>query len=291
MQRYFTTFYHVDMIVDGGDRISDYLHPEWANLRFYSGTEPEAEADDGSLLRGTAFAATGPSSKAVRFAMGTARMWGVGLHPAGWARFVGAPASRYANAVLDGFADPAFAPFCSLARSLYAAAPDEAAEYARIAAHFRERMEGTECDEDRIGAIHAALVDPEVARVRDLVDRSGISQRTVERICDRAFGFRPQVLLRRQRFMRSLAQYMLDPSLKWIGAMDGHYHDQAQFVRDFHDFMGMTPRQYAALDKPIIGAIMQERARFALAAVQTLDAPDASRDPARGLIAVRDNRS
>jgi hypothetical protein len=90
------------------------------------------------------------------------------------------------------------------------------------------------------------------------------------------------VLLRRQRFMRSLAKYMLDPSLHWIGAIDGNYHDQAQFVRDFREFMGMTPRDYAALDKPIIGAIMHERARFALAAVQALDAPEASRGPAHG---------
>jgi hypothetical protein len=73
--------------------------------------------------------------------------------------------------------------------------------------------------------------------------------------------------------MRSLAQYMLDPSLKWIGALDGHYHDQAQFVRDFREFMGMTPREYAALPKPVIGAIMRERARVAGRAVQALDSP------------------
>jgi AraC-like DNA-binding protein len=276
LQRYFTTLYCVEMIVDDGGQVTDYLQPEWANLRFHSGSEPDAVSGNGSRLHGTTFAATGPSSKAVRFTMGTARLWGIGLHPAGWARFVPAPASRYANAVLDGFRDPAFAPFCSLARSLFGAEPDEAAEHDRIIAHFRERMAQTEVEEPRIGAIHAALVDPEVARVRDLVERSGVSQRTIERICDRAFGFRPQVLLRRQRFMRSLAQYLLDPSLKWIGAIDGHYHDQAQFVRDFREFMGMTPREYAALDKPIIGAIIQERARFALAAVQTLDAPHGS---------------
>jgi len=74
--------------------------------------------------------------------------------------------------------------------------------------------------------------------------------------------------------MRSLAQYMLDPSLKWIGALDGHYHDQAQFVRDFREFMGMSPREYSGRDKPVIGAIMRERARIAGQAVQALDSPD-----------------
>nr|WP_246448700.1 helix-turn-helix domain-containing protein [Novosphingobium flavum] len=119
-----------------------------------------------------------------------------------------------------------------------------------------------------------ALVDPDVLTVSDLVARVGIGQRTIERICHRAFGFSPKVLLRRQRFMRSLAQYLLDPSLKWIGALDGHYHDQAQFVRDFHQFMGMSPSAYAALDKPILSAVIKARARFVGRPVQALDTPD-----------------
>jgi hypothetical protein len=44
----------------------------------------------------------------------------------------------------------------------------------------------------------------------------------------------------------SLSQYMLAPSQKWIGALDGHYHDQAQFVREFRQFMGMTPSAYGS---------------------------------------------
>jgi methylphosphotriester-DNA--protein-cysteine methyltransferase len=157
---------------------------------------------------------------------------------------------------------------------LFFGEPDEAAELARITAHFMARADTLARDETRIQTIHAALVDPEVITVAGLVGRTGISHRTVERICDRAFGFPPKVLMRRQRFMRSLAQYMLDPSLRWIGAIDGHYHDQAQFVRDFKQFMGMTPREYAALDKPIITAIMHERARYAGAAAQALDIPN-----------------
>ena len=87
-------------------------------------------------------------------------------------------------------------------------------------------------------------------------------QRTLERICKRAFGFSPKLLLRRQRLMRSLVHFLLDPSLKWIGALDSHYHDQAQFVREFHEFMGMTPSHYAAMDHPILKEVVLERARF-----------------------------
>ena len=60
---------------------------------------------------------------------------------------------------------------------------------------------------------------------------------------------------------------------RWIDTIDRQYHDQAQFVRDFCQFMGMTPSHYAALPKPLLGAIMRERARLAGSAAQALDSP------------------
>ena len=274
LRRFFTTFYHVEWLVAGSGTVSDLLMPEWANLRFYAGSMPDAETLSGTRLSDSPFPVTGPSSKAVRFTVGSSRMWGIGLLPLGWAKFIGAPAGDFANALLDGSSHPAFAAFQPLAASLFSGVGDRQAELTRIIAHFTDRADQRAPDEQRIIAIHSALIDPETATVADLVARAGISQRTVERICRRSFGFAPKLLLRRQRFMRSISQFMLDPSLKWIGAIDGNYHDQAQFVRDCHQFLGMTPSQYAALPKPLIGAIMRERDRIAGSAVQALDGPE-----------------
>jgi AraC-like DNA-binding protein len=274
LRRCFTSFYLVEIDSPTGVILSDHLHPEWGNLRFFHGSCPVAEGANGDRIDQASFCATGPSSRAVRFTVGPARMWGVGLLPLGWARFVAQPAAELADRVVDGATHPAFAPFAQLAQGLFGPKPDPAGELARIGAHFTARATKPLAGEAQIVALHAALVDPEVASARALAERTGLSQRTVERIAARAFGFTPKLLLRRQRFMRSLAQYMLDPSLKWIGALDGHYHDQAQFVRDFRQFMGMTPREYAARPKPVVGAIMRERARIAGRAVQALDTPD-----------------
>jgi AraC-like DNA-binding protein len=282
LSRFFTTFYLAEITVPEGGRAVDHLHPEWANLRFHKGASPhdllEAENYAGQRIHQVDFAATGPSGHALRFEVGTCRIWGIGLMPLGWAKFITAPADTLADAVVDGQVDEAFAPFRPLADTLFGDEPDAEGELARISAHFIAMASAPLADEERIVAIHTALVDPDVATVAELVKRVGVSQRTVERVCARAFGFSPKLLLRRQRFMRSLSQYMLDPSLKWIGALDGHYHDQAQFVREFRDFMGMTPRQYGGLDHPILNAIMNERARMlAGAAVQALDTPDGQR--------------
>lgn len=269
----FTTFYLTEIRVAGGGRVTDWLHPEWANLRICSGDYPDSD------LAGTRYGNlpapfTGPTSTTVRFSVGTVRMWGIGLLPLGWARLVGAPARDYANRLFDSHAEPAFAPFRALVDGVFCSEPDEAAELARIEAHFQGRMHGVVPDEARIVACHRAMVDEDIATVADMAEAAGLPSHTLERLCAKYFGFPPRLLLRRQRFMRTLAQYMLDPSLHWIGAIDGHYHDQAQFVRDFHAFMGMSPSEYAAQPHPVLSAVMKARQQAAGAAVQALHLPE-----------------
>ena len=274
LRRYFTTFYRVDFDPGADAFICDALQPEWAGLRFFEQDGPEAWIDGGNRLEDARFFASGPSSRPIHFNMPKTRMWGIGLLPLGWARFVRQSASAWANVICDGYSEPMLAPFRPLADNLFGGEGEEAGELARIVAFFRTIDAPAPVDEKRIVAIHSAMVDENLTSVSQLVDRVAASQRTVERICGRHFGFSPKLLLRRQRFMRSLSQFMLDPSLKWIGAMDSHYHDQAQFVRDFREFMGVSPRAYAATPHPILTQVMQERSRAFGTPVQTLDRPD-----------------
>jgi AraC-like DNA-binding protein len=281
LRRFFTTFYLTEIDVPEGTRVTDHLHPEWANIRIFSGDLPVAEIAGEPPHSNMREIATGPTSTTIRFSIGAARSWGIGLLPLGWAKFVAVPANRLADSLLDARLEPAFARFVPLLDTLFGPEPDEPAELARIEAHFQSRLGEPLVDEARIEACHAALVDTEVWTVSDMARRAGMPPHTLERLCRRHFGFTPSLLLRRQRFMRSLAQYMLDPTLKWVGAMDGHYHDQAQFVRDFHRFMGMGPREYAALPHPILSAVMHARMAAAGAAVQALHLPQTVQEPHR----------
>lgn len=278
LRRFFTTFYYTEFALPRGETVQDSLHPEWAGLRMFDGSGAESWMAGQTPVHAT-FAVSGPTSRAIRFKISKCRFWGVGLLPLGWEQFATGPAQDCANLIGDGLAEPAFAPFVPLWQTLFDGTADEAAELARIVGFFRARSTPLCRDAARIGAIHAALVDPEIGTVSELVEMVGVGQRTVERICQRAFGFAPKLLLRRQRFMRSLSLFMLDPTLKWIGALDSHYHDQAQFVRDFHEFMGLTPREYAAQPHPVLEQFMRERARMAGAAVQTLDRPEGVAPP------------
>nr|WP_237392526.1 helix-turn-helix domain-containing protein [Aurantiacibacter rhizosphaerae] len=107
--------------------------------------------------------------------------------------------------------------------------------------------------------MHEALRDPSVGDVETLSERVGISRRTLERLASRFFGFPPKTLLRRQRFLRSLGKFTIEPGRSWSASLDGHYVDQAHFVREFRAFMEMTPSEYAQMPHPVLGNIFTKR--------------------------------
>lgn len=272
---YFTTYYLTEVKVPETEEVEDWLHPEWANVRFPQSANMRAAVGSDSLARAPDMIATGPTSLAGHFVSGPFRNWGIGIQPLGWARFCQGPAADLADRYCDGSTSAAFAAFRPLAGQLYAGAPDPAGEAARIDAFLLSLLakHPPAEDEARIRAAHAALMDHEIGSVGELAERLGMSARSLERLSLRAFGFSPKLLLRRQRFLRSLAQFMLDPSLTWISTLDWQYVDQAHFVRDFKRFMGMNPSQYAAREHPVLRAAARARAAAAGAAVQILHAP------------------
>lgn len=267
----FTTFYRMRLFVPEGELLSDLMPPEWASIRFFCGSLPEARLGE-SLLTETRVAAVGPSSLAARFSIGATDMWGIGFLPLGWARYFDTDAHALANHAFDGEQHPAFQRFAGLARHLCEPGLDEDEQYAVIKQTMlslaREHPE-----EVRILRVHKLLLDENITKVTELAERAETSVRSLERVCDRFFGFSPKILLRRQRFMRSLSAFMLHDGGMWTDAMDAHYHDQAQFSREFVKFMGMTPSQYAAQGHPFLKSFIAARARMLGSPAQTLDAP------------------
>lgn len=203
------------------------------------------------------------------------RTWGVGILPLGWARLMSVPASDFVDRVVSPLDNAASAHLAAISDSVFQGERDPAGEAARIDAFLCEllKVRPPSEDESRIKAAHTALIDDDIASVGELAERLGISARSLERLSLKAFGFSPKLLLRRQRFLRSLAQFMLDPSLKWIKTLDFHYVDQAHFVRDFKRFMAMSPSRYAAAEHPVLRAAAQARNASAGAAVQALHRP------------------
>ena len=259
LQPYFTALYATTVDCASGTLVTDCLHPEWAALRFTEGPPPIACVGPGEMVPQWPFVANGPTSKPINFGVVRSRIWGLGLQPGGWAKFIGTPADTLRDRTVDGASHEAFALFAPIHGIVQSAAGDGERIAAGINDYLMRHLGRPVPHEAQIVACQAALRDPDIANVAELGERLGVGPRSLERLCARYFGFPPKLLLRRQRFLRSLAQFMLDPARTWSKAMDGQYYDQAQFVRDFRSFMDMTPSEYADTPHPILEKIMAQR--------------------------------
>lgn len=241
-------------------RANESLYPDWAGLHFrVEGTPTIARVGDGEEIVCPAFGANGPTSKAMHVRVGASLSWSLALNPLGWSRFADGAASAVANCIHDGSQHPAFARLAPLLGIMRKGGDDLDRTAGDIIDFLSETRQNRSRHEEEIAAMHQILRDPDVGDVETLVSRLGTSRRTTERLASRYFGFSPKLLLRRQRFVRSLGKFTIDPDRSWSASLDGHYVDQAHFVRDFRSFMGMTPSEYAQMPHPILEGIFARR--------------------------------
>lgn len=256
LRPFFAALYSYDVVGVGDELLTDYLHPEWATLRFAVGTPAVVMMPDGEVAPQWPFSITGPTTVAVRFGLSNARVWGLALQPAGWARYVDAPAMDYARLSLNAANEAEFQLFAPL-DTLIRANIENLDKTANAIVAFLSCLDvEPNPHEAKVIACHNASRDPDVASVADLASRTGLSPRSLERLCNRYFGFPPKTVLRRQRFLRSLAQFMARRGRNWSQSLDPQYVDQAHFVREFRSFMGVSPSEYAEMDHPVIDQLM-----------------------------------
>lgn len=247
--RYVSTYYFFRIDTGGDEEQEDLLHPEWGSAHFTLSGSSRGNIVTEPPLPTPAANVTGPTGIASRIFCKSMVLAGIGILPLGWYRLIKSPANRWANRVGD-VSHPEFRLFKQIWGELQALSePEEFAEmFDGILITAIDRHDPLERD---IENIHESLADPGISSVVDLAKATGIGQQRIERLCRKVFGFPPKRLLRRQRFLRTLGNVLLDPDLKWSAALDDQYFDQAHFNRDFHEFMGMSPSQYLAMPRPI----------------------------------------
>src|SRR5262249_31680847 len=159
---------------------------------------------------------------------------GIGLSPLGWAHFIGQPAHRFADRV-----EPLDVVLADAAECLLDAlrdAVDDGASRAVLDGFFlRLNAVGTAQPPLFIPA-RELLMGPAMSSAKHLASSLGLSSRHVARLSLDMFGFTPKLLLRRQRFLRTIAAMRGRPQKSWAALLDETYFDQSHFVRDCHRF-------------------------------------------------------
>jgi AraC-like DNA-binding protein len=266
---YISTYY--EMQVADGVTLQDHLHPEWANIRlaldhpWEMGSGP-SQPTPKSILHG-------PTSQTTSL-KGTGKAFGVGILPPGWNRLWQVDASKYANLIVP-LCDILGADESARFESMIESAVDIDERKATADAFLMHRISQAKSTplSTQIDSLFQVLTDPANATVEQLTSTLGLPQARLARLCKRGFGFPPKLLLRRQRFLRMLGTLHARPYGEWRDFIDPQYVDQSHMVRDFQFFLGMSPRAYFAMERPILAAATMARAAMFGQPLQGLHLP------------------
>ncbi|WP_017672051.1 hypothetical protein [Blastomonas sp. AAP53] len=273
---YISSYY--ELTVQGDTQVEDYLHPEWGNIRIALGNPwiIGSDANGAGRYSGDPSILHGCTSKPT-YLRGCGRSFGIGILPLGWNRLFKVDASSLADRIV---------PLASVLQDKQGASFIEDMHGARdldarkaVADQFLwDRISASRPDRSSrlIPGLLALLADPDNATVEHLTVPLGINQVQLARLSKRTLGFTPKLLLRRQRFLRMLGIMYGRPYAEWRDFIDPQYSDQSHLVRDFQYFVGMSPRAYFNMPRPILTAAAAARAAMFGQPLQGLHgAPDA----------------
>ena len=128
LERYFQTIFLLETDVCEGEVIKDFVLPSWGIVNWRDRPTLTLEFRDGHASNTGLNGAVGPFDHAVSLECGRLRQWSAVLLPAGWSRYVDAPARLYANRAVEIDNDPAFAAFDPISDRLFEGPADPEAE-------------------------------------------------------------------------------------------------------------------------------------------------------------------
>ncbi len=227
-------------------KFDEYERADRPQFRFVTNADGEYIFADGHRAPVSRAIVIGPTSGRVRAISNCpAQLFGFGLLPAGWAALMGDDAEKLTDRALD--ATDRFGPWIEdVATTLEQAAAVEAKLV--IGNNFvREVLTRGEAPPLWfIRTVDEWLTASPSPQVPDLVDATGMSIRSVERMTKHYYGLSPRMLARKYRAVRAASALARGEGLDSAQLGDAFY-DQSHLIREIKRFAGATPGQ---LSKP-----------------------------------------
>lgn len=182
----------------------------------------------------------GPRSTASTVTVrGPARVFGVGILPAGWSAFTGLAASDRVNTLSDATDLLGPGTQAVLAGLAQLANIDAMAEMmTAIARQYKDRAQSV--PHWFIRAVDSWLEERLSPDIVDLEAATGLSRRQIERMTKQIYGVAPKLLQRKYRALRT-ANRIANEQGDWQDFIDGAYYDQSHCIREIKHFVGITP--------------------------------------------------
>ncbi len=224
----------------------EYERADRPQFRFVTNANGEYIFADGHQSTVCRANIVGPTSGRVRaINRGPAQLFGFGMLPAGWGALMGDEADKLTDRAMD-------------AADLFGPWMDEVAVALENAASVEERLvignnfarEVLTRNEQPpmwfIRTVDGWLTASSSPQVPELVEATGMSIRSVERMTKHYYGLSPRMLARKYRAVRAASALARGEGLDAAQLGDAFY-DQSHLIREIKRFAGATPGQ---LGKP-----------------------------------------
>lgn len=267
---YLVSGYHIYSAGPVGSPVWEELFfPGWTNIRLTLADGAWHCGPVGSALAPVPpLSLFGPSSRGLHSRSHGGLMVGIGITPMGWHRFFPTPAHALADRIVPLDDHMAEIPAGLLADAQ--ADPSPPAIKAVFDSWLIASLRPASRSADHISALFDWLTATTEVEIAAMHHHLGLTDSQLRRLSRNHFGFAPKMLLRRARFLKSITRIISEPDKNWSGTIEESYFDYAHFVRDCQQFLGMAPRQFLALDRPMTRLSLATRTRQLGAPLQAL---------------------
>ncbi|MEO1251968.1 MAG: AraC family transcriptional regulator [Pseudomonadota bacterium] len=240
------------------DETEQPLCAELGNIRVLLRGGGWVTPPNGPAYRTTDAFLIGPTMGAysIRCEAGT-RVFGVGIRPRGWGVMMGVSAAELTDRIVDLTAIAGRVAGGAIGRIGEAKTLREMARAADD--YFADLVEARlqrACAYPE--ALEHWLRDPGDLDIDRLLEMSDKSQRQIDRLAQTYFGASPKRLQRKYRTLRA-ADRMRNGAANWRDAAGVSIYDQSHFIREFRNFIGVTPGQFAAQEAALIKQVQKSR--------------------------------
>jgi AraC-like DNA-binding protein len=260
LRPYIGSFYLIDTPHDQAGQV----RVEIPHLRFIcSGTSTLSIADDVQVFSARSGIVCGPSFRTgMAEVSANSLILGCSLTPAGWHALIGQSAELFANRKVDLAETRPDLPIDALFDRL-AGTADEAAQFGAIERFLIDAlMPDPPPRWDFITPAMAWATDPACPGLDDLVARTGLSSRQVDRLCRTYFGGSPKQVHRVFRALNIAYRLTVDGADDWREVVEPFY-DQSHFIKDFKSRIGCTPREFTGERLKMMRYDLAEKAKVA----------------------------